>query len=131
MVGEEDRSKDARGKSTEETLDRFVEFGSQPKPEQKLTAIFLAKPKPKAKRRSKADRDRDRRIKVVEKEHKLDGKSKTINLKRCFVSNLRVSQEAWEEIRARTIERLAAWAAEAEIRAVKKGKKTIQLEDII
>lgn len=107
------------------TLDPFLKSEKAPSPA----------PVPKApktrKRRGKAELDREWRIKVLNAEHKLDSRSKTVNLKRCFLTRLRVSNESWEEIRARVLERTCAWAVEAEKRAEKVGRKTILLEDLI
>ena len=81
-------------------------------------------------RKTRADLDQDWRNKLIDKEHKLDGKSKTINLDRCFLTKLRVSKEVWEEIRGRTIDLLDQQAAAAEARALKTGRSTIMMEDL-
>lgn len=154
MAGEEDKSKNRGRKTTralkktvpsgEVSLDHFIDI----KPDDWQPTILSGPLKNKAevkqlddpgrkpekktrKRRAKTEIEREWRVKTIEKEHKLDGKSMTINLKRCFITNLRVSQDVWEEVRARTIERLEQWSREAEERAQKKGKKTIQMEDLI
>ena len=86
--------------------------------------------KPRKPRKTRADLDQDWRNKLIDKEHKLDGKSKTINLERCFLSKLRVSKEVWEEVRGRTIDRLDQEAGAAEARALKAGRSTIMMEDL-
>lgn len=129
MVEDEDGCKDSGGASPREahTLEKFLEFGEAPP----APASVKAKPKAKAARRNKNEIAREKRVKAIEKEHKLDGKSMTVNLKRAFISDLRVSQDVWEEVRARTIEWLEKWSRQAEEAAKRKGKKTIQMEDII
>lgn len=138
MAGEEDKGKNRRRKTTralkkaispgEVSLDNFLSV----KPDEPQLKSIGAQPEKKPrKRRAKTELDREWRVKNIEKEHKLDGKSKTINLQRSFLTKLRVSQEVWEEVRARTLENLCKWAAEAEERALKKGRKTIILEDCI
>jgi len=132
---------EGKEKKVVHTLDNFLGLepdswkNSEKEPEPvkvvKAEKSEKAKAKKPRKHRSQAERDREWRIKIIEKEHKLDGKSKTINLQRCFLTRLRVSQEVWEEVRARTLESLCKWASEAEERAAKKGKKTIQMEDVI
>ncbi len=129
---------EGKEKKVVHTLDNFLGLEpnssskqEEPKPVKAMPEKTEKKAKKPRKHRSKTERDREWRIKVIEKEHKLDGKSKTINLQRCFLTKLRVSQEVWEEIRARTLESLCKWATEAEERAAKKGRKTVILEDVI
>lgn len=142
MAGEEDKGKNRGRKTTralkkavppgEISLDHFLDDTVQVKQlgVQSEDPSKDSEKKPR-KRRAKAELEREWRIKTIEKEHKLDGKSKTINLQRCFLTRLRVSQEVWEEIRARTLESLCKWASEAEERAAKQGRRTIQIQDVI
>jgi len=156
MAGEEDKSKNRRRKTAralkkavppgEISLDHFIDIKAddwQPtilsgrplknkaEVKQQLDDPVKQQEKKSRKRRAKAELEREWRIKNIEKEHKLDGKSQIVNLQRCFLTKLRVSQEAWEEIRARTIEWLEKWSREAEERAGKDGRKTIQIQDLI
>lgn len=117
-----------KGKRTLDTFDKPIEL---------VAATSDGKPNnpPKVRkvrktRKTRADRNQDWRNNLIDKEHKLDGKSKTINLERCFLTKLRVSKEVWEEIRGQTIDRLDQLAQHAEERALRKGKKTIQMEDL-
>jgi len=107
-------------------LDRFLEFGPALAP-----PPAKAEPGPvkKVTRKSKTDHERDRRIKVIDKEIKRGGS--TINIRNCFLTDLRVSAEVIEEIRIRTIHELEAYARRAEDSARRKSRKTVIMEDVI
>ena len=110
------------------TLENFD--GTKPIVRDVNRPVVSVMPKPRKPRKTRADLDLDWRNKQINKEHELDGKSKTINLERCFLTKLRVSKEVWEEVRARTIDQLDQEAAMAEARALKSGRSTIMMEDL-
>lgn len=91
----------------------------------------IARPGTKRARRTRAEVKREKICALIEREHALDGKSKTVNIERCFVTDLRVSNEVWEELRARIVDQLEQKAHLAEISATKDGRKTIKIQDII
>lgn len=112
----------------DKTLDNFNE--EEPVVTVVPTVVPVLK-KPRKPRKTRAELNLEWRNELIIKEHKLDGTSKTINLERCFLTKLRVSKEVWEEIRAQTIDLLDLQATRAEERALKGGRATIMLEDII
>lgn len=91
----------------------------------------IEKPKAKRKRRSKEELRQADINALIAREHELDGKSKTLNIERCFLTDLRVSSEVWEELRARTVDSLEQLARSAEGKAQREGRKTILIQDII
>lgn len=111
-----------------ESLDRFA--AEAPMPEI-ASSDAQKRPKARRKRRTREEVRQEQINALIAKEHHLDGKSKTVNLERCFVTDLRVSSEVWEEIRARTIDSLEQLARSAETKAKRDGRKTILIQDIV
>lgn len=107
------------------SLDTFMTTAPAPAPKLQNT--------PKAKRiRKTKDAIKQEQINaLIAKEHELDAKSKTINIERCFLSELRVANEVWEELRARMIDQLEQMARAAEAKAKRDGRKTILIQDIV
>lgn len=80
-------------------------------------------------RMTKDEVARQRRLKIIEAEIKRGGM--TINLKRCFLTDLRVSSDVYEEVRIRTIHNLEVYARQAEESAKHRGSRTILMTDVI
>jgi hypothetical protein len=80
-------------------------------------------------RLTNGEKERQRRLKIIEEEINRGGT--TVNIKRCFLTDLRVSAEVYEEIRVRIIHDLELAAKRAEEAAIKRGSRTIQLQEVI
>lgn len=111
------------------SLDQFVTPLEEGRPA--IEQESEKKVKVKRKRRTKEELGQERRNALIAEEHALDAKSKTVNIGRCFLTDLRVGTEVWEELRARTIDSLELQARIAEGKAKRDGRKTILLQDII
>lgn len=79
-------------------------------------------------RNTKEEVARQRRLKIIQEE--IDRGGTTINVKRCFLTDLRVSADVYEEVRIRMIHELEVYARRAEGSAKYRESKTIQIQDV-
>lgn len=83
---------------------------------------------PKKERNTKEEVARQRKLKVIQDE--IDRGGTSINVKRCFLTDLRVSADVYEEVRIRMIHELEVYGRRAEGSAKYRGSKTIQIQDV-
>ena len=83
---------------------------------------------PKKERNTKEEVARQHRLNIIQEE--IDRGGTTINVKRCFLTDLRVSADVYEEVRIRMIHELEVYARRAEGSAKYRGSKTIQIQDV-
>jgi len=95
------------------------------------TGLPAETPKVRRTRRTRDEIGQEQRNALIAKEHELDSTSKTINIGKCFLTDLRVSSEVWEEIRGHLIDWLEQKAGEAQAKAARDGRKTIQIQDVV
>lgn len=89
-------------------------------------ALVLAMPK--KERNTKEEVARQRKLKIIQDE--IDRGGTSINVKRCFLTDLRVSADVYEEVRIRMIHELEVYGRRAEGSAKYRGSKTIQIQDV-
>lgn len=93
-----------------------------------LVMVMPKKELPTKERMTKDEVARQHRLKIIQNE--IDRGGTTINVKRCFLTDLRVSADVYEEVRIRMIHELEVYARRAEGSAKYRGSKTVQIQDV-